>query len=76
MNVLVIAAHPDDENTALLAYLARGRRVRMRRQGLTHAIAAPPRLSFEDFFEQLACQVFALKQNAHVRFVERRVFDQ
>src|SRR5262244_625620 len=27
-SVLMIAAHPDDENTALLAYLARGRRVR------------------------------------------------
>ncbi len=27
-SVLMIAAHPDDENTALLAYLARGRKVR------------------------------------------------
>ena len=27
-SVLMIAAHPDDENTALLAYFARGRRVR------------------------------------------------
>jgi LmbE family N-acetylglucosaminyl deacetylase len=27
-SVLMIAAHPDDENTALLAYLARGRQVR------------------------------------------------
>jgi LmbE family N-acetylglucosaminyl deacetylase len=27
-SALMIAAHPDDENTALLAYLARGRRVR------------------------------------------------
>ncbi len=27
-SVLLIAAHPDDENTALLAYLARGRKVR------------------------------------------------
>src|SRR5689334_24571274 len=27
-SVLMIAAHPDDENTALLAYFARGRKVR------------------------------------------------
>src|ERR1700675_4910293 len=27
-SVMMIAAHPDDENTALLAYLARGRHVR------------------------------------------------
>src|SRR5579859_3411329 len=27
-SVLMIAAHPDDENTALLAYLARGRKTR------------------------------------------------
>ena len=27
-SVLMIAAHPDDENTALLAYLARGRKLR------------------------------------------------
>ena len=27
-SVLLIAAHPDDENTALLAYFARGRKVR------------------------------------------------
>src|SRR5580700_6660551 len=27
-SVLMIAAHPDDENTALLAYLARGRHLR------------------------------------------------
>jgi LmbE family N-acetylglucosaminyl deacetylase len=27
-SALMIAAHPDDENTALLAYLARGRKVR------------------------------------------------
>src|SRR5437762_4926505 len=27
-SVLMIAAHPDDENTALLAYLARGRHIR------------------------------------------------
>src|SRR5580704_9190999 len=27
-SVLMIAAHPDDENTALLAYLAQGRHVR------------------------------------------------
>src|SRR3954470_2016665 len=27
-SVLMIAAHPDDENTALLAHLARGRKVR------------------------------------------------
>jgi hypothetical protein len=27
-SVLMIAAHPDDENTALLAYLAKGRHIR------------------------------------------------
>src|ERR1700736_2306309 len=27
-SVLMIAAHPDDENTALLAYFARGKKVR------------------------------------------------
>ena len=38
-SVMMIAAHPDDENTALLAYLARGRHVRT---GLsfTHAARA------------------------------------
>jgi len=34
-SVLVIGAHPDDENTALLAYLARGRRVRAAYLSLT-----------------------------------------
>src|SRR5208337_5330206 len=33
--VLMIAAHPDDENTALLAYLARGRKVRTAYLSLT-----------------------------------------
>ena len=34
-SVLMIAAHPDDENTALLAYLARGRKVRTAYLSLT-----------------------------------------
>src|SRR5438105_6305381 len=34
-SVLMIAAHPDDENTALLAYLARGRHVRTAYLSLT-----------------------------------------
>ena len=34
-SVMMIAAHPDDENTALLAYLARGRRVRTAYLSLT-----------------------------------------
>src|ERR1700722_11523051 len=38
-SVLMIAAHPDDENTALLAYLARGRKVRTGYLSLTRAEA-------------------------------------
>src|SRR5579863_717047 len=34
-SVMMIAAHPDDENTALLAYLARGRHVRTAYLSLT-----------------------------------------
>src|SRR5439155_3525364 len=34
-SVLMIAAHPDDENTALLAYFARGRKVRTEYLSLT-----------------------------------------
>ncbi len=34
-SVMMIAAHPDDENTALLAYLARGRKVRTAYLSLT-----------------------------------------
>lgn len=34
-SVLMIAAHPDDENTALISYLARGRKVRMAYLSLT-----------------------------------------
>jgi LmbE family N-acetylglucosaminyl deacetylase len=34
-SVLMVAAHPDDENTALLAYLARGRKVRTAYLSLT-----------------------------------------
>src|SRR5229473_7346889 len=34
-SVLMIAAHPDDENTALLAYFARGRKVRTAYLSLT-----------------------------------------
>src|SRR5687767_3791274 len=34
-NVLMIAAHPDDENTALLAYFARGRHMRTAYLSLT-----------------------------------------
>ncbi|MCA2969114.1 MAG: PIG-L family deacetylase, partial [Acidobacteriaceae bacterium] len=34
-NVLMIAAHPDDENTALLAYFARGRHLRTAYLSLT-----------------------------------------
>src|SRR5262245_43381493 len=34
-SVMMIAAHPDDENTALLAYLARGRHVRTAYLALT-----------------------------------------
>jgi hypothetical protein len=34
-SVMMIAAHPDDENTALLAYLARGRHVRAAYLSLT-----------------------------------------
>ena len=34
-NVLMIAAHPDDENTALLAYFARGRQMRTAYLSLT-----------------------------------------
>src|SRR5579872_5297300 len=34
-SVMLIAAHPDDENTALLAYFARGRKVRTAYLSLT-----------------------------------------
>ena len=34
-SVLMIAAHPDDENTALLAYLAKGRKMRTAYLSLT-----------------------------------------
>ena len=37
-SVLMIAAHPDDENTALLAYLARGRKVRTGYLSLTRGL--------------------------------------
>src|SRR5260370_21539058 len=34
-SAMMIAAHPDDENTALIAYLSRGRHVRMAYLSLT-----------------------------------------
>jgi LmbE family N-acetylglucosaminyl deacetylase len=50
-SALMIAAHPDDENTAVLAYLARGRHVRTGYLSLTRGEGGQNRIGPEKGFE-------------------------
>jgi len=50
-SVMTIAAHPDDENTALLAYVARGRRARAAFLALTRGDGGQNLIGSEQLFE-------------------------